>query len=53
MNINERTLQSIADAIRPGIIDSHDDLDIAMAALKAFVENATLSDWDELEAQKP
>ena len=52
MNIRNETLTAMAVAIRAAMKASLDDIDLAEAALKAFCDYASMSDWDELEAQK-
>jgi hypothetical protein len=53
MNIKDETLVAMAAEIRTAINAAVDDYALAMAALNAFVSNASLSDWDELETEKP
>lgn len=53
MTIREQTLAEIAKKIRRAIKDSACDADLAETALHAFIDAASLSDWDELESMKP
>jgi len=53
MNIKDETLRAMAAEIRAAVAAAADDYALAMAALNAFVSNASLSDWDELETEKP
>jgi len=48
MMVSDRTLRAVAKAIRKSIKCSHDDHDLAQAALQALIDNASLNDWDAL-----
>ena len=52
MTISEQTFHAMAAAIRSAVADALDDEDLAEVALKSFGDNASLSDWDELEKMK-
>lgn len=49
MNIKRRTITEVAIAIRTVMHDGARDQELVHAALLAFVESASLADWDELE----
>lgn len=53
MNIRDETLKAMAAKIRVAVAAAFDDCTLAMAALNAFADNASISDWDELETEKP
>jgi len=51
MTVSERTLKAVAEAIRKAIADGKDDLALAEIALQAFMDNASLKDFDGLGMQ--
>jgi hypothetical protein len=52
MNIKDETLLAVAAAIRAAIKVAADDIDLATVALQSFADNASLDDWDQMEAER-